>query len=34
MNTTMEQLHIIRQGLKSTREKPPDTDLEENIKKM
>ena len=31
-NTEMGHLYIRRQGLKSTTEKPPDTDLEENIK--
>ena len=32
MNTMMGHLHRRRQGLKSTKEKPPDTDLEYNIK--
>ena len=31
-NTTMGHLHMRRQGLQSTKEKPPDTDLEEKIK--
>ena len=31
-NTNMVHLHVRRQGLKSTKEKPPDTDLEYNIK--
>ena len=31
-NTTMVHLHIRRQGLKSTKERPPDTDLEDKIK--
>ena len=31
-NTTMGYLHMRIQGLKSTKEKPPDTDLEEKIK--
>ena len=31
-NTTMGHLHMRRQGLKSTKEKPPDIDLEDNIK--
>ena len=31
-NTTMGNLYMIRQGLKSTREKPPDADLEDKIK--
>ena len=31
-NTTMGHLHIRRQGLKSTKKKPQDTDLEVNIK--
>ena len=32
-NTTMGNLHMKRQGLQFTKEKPPDTDLEYNIKK-
>ena len=32
MNTTMGNLHTIRQGLQTTKEKPPDIELEENIK--
>ena len=31
-NITMVHLHMIRQGLKSTKEKPPDTDLEDKKK--
>ena len=31
-NTTMGHLHMRRQGLKLTKEKPPATDLEDNIK--
>ena len=31
-STAMGYLHVRRQGLKSTKEKPPDTDLEYNIK--
>ena len=31
-NTTMGYLHTIRKGLKSTKDKPPDTDLEYKIK--
>ena len=31
-NTKMGHLHMRRQGLQSTKEKPPDTDLEEKIK--
>ena len=30
-NTTMGHFHIKRQGLQSTKEKPPDTDLEDKI---
>ena len=30
-NTTMRHLHTKRKGLKSTRENPPDTDLEDKI---
>ena len=33
-NETMGHLHMRRQGLQSTKEKPPDTDLEDKIKKM
>ena len=28
----MGHLYMIRQGLQSTKEKPPDTDLEDNVK--
>ena len=31
INTTMGHLHMRRQGLQSTKEKPPDTDLENKI---
>ena len=31
-NTTMGHLHMSRKGLKSTKDKPPDTYLEDNIK--
>ena len=31
-NTTMGHLHMRRQGLKQSKEKPPDTDLEDNIR--
>ena len=33
-NTTMGHLYMIRQGLQSTIEKPPDTDLEDKRKKI
>ena len=31
-NTRMGQLHMRKHGLQSTKEKPPDTDLEDKIK--